>query len=296
MGDMKGHCPYCALQCGIELRSSAAGAVLSGDAEFPVNRGALCIKGWTAARLLDHPDRLTTPLARNRRGELVPVGWEEAMGRVAESVRQAHAEHGRDAVGVLGSGALTNEKAYLLGKFARVALRTSSIDYNGRFCMSSAAAAANRAFGLDRGLPFPLEDIPRAEVVLLVGANPVETMPPLMRYFQAQREAGGSLIVADPRLTATALVATRHLALAPGSDGALANGLLHVLVRDGLVDEAYVRERTEGFEAVRAACAAYWPERVERLTGIPEAQVVATAHLLGRARSAMVLTARGAEQ
>ncbi|HEY5907772.1 MAG TPA: molybdopterin-dependent oxidoreductase, partial [Vicinamibacteria bacterium] len=277
---MKGHCPYCALQCGIQLEGPAGGPVLTGDVEFPVNEGALCIKGWTAASLLTHPDRLTMPLARDRKGVLRPVGWEEALARVADAVEEAQARYGADAVGVLGSGALTNEKAYLLGKFARVALGSASIDYNGRFCMSSAAAAASRAFGLDRGLPFPLADIPRAEVILLVGGNPAETMPPLMRYFQAQRDAGGMLIVADPRLTATALVATRHLALAPGSDGALAMGLLHVLVRDGLVDLGYVRERTEGFEAVRAACAAFWPERVERLTGVSEASLVETARAL----------------
>jgi assimilatory nitrate reductase catalytic subunit len=293
---MKSHCPYCALQCGTVLQGSAQAPTLDGDTEFPVNEGALCIKGWTAARLLGHPERLTTPLARDASGALRPVSWSEALGRVADSVKEAETRHGRDAVGVLGSGALTNEKAYLLGKFARVALGSASIDYNGRFCMSSAAAAANRAFGVDRGLPFPLEDIPRAEAVLLVGGNPAETMPPLQRYFQPHRTAGGALIVADPRRTATALGAALHLALAPGTDAVLANGILHVLVRDGLVDEDYVRARTEGFDAVRAQCAAYWPERVERLTGVPQADVVRAAHTLGRARTAMVLTARGAEQ
>ena len=105
---------------------------------------------------------------------------------------------------MFGGGSLTNEKAYLLGKFARVALGTRNIDYNGRFCMSSAAAAGIKAFGVDRGLPFPVEDIARADAILLVGSNPAETMPPLMQYFQAQRANGGSLIVVDPRRTVTA--------------------------------------------------------------------------------------------
>ena len=293
---MKSHCFYCALQCGIELEGSAESPALDGDAGFPVNEGALCIKGWTAASLLRHSERLTSPLVRDANGSLRPVGWDEALRRIADAVSGVQARHGKDAVGVLGSGALTNEKAYLLGKFARVALGSASIDYNGRFCMSSAAAAAIRAFGVDRGLPFPLEDIPLAEAILLVGANPAETMPPLVRYFQAQRKAGGALIVADPRRTATALSAALHLPLAPGTDAVLANGLLHVLVRDGFVDEDYVRARTEGFEAVRALSAAYWPERVERLTGVPQGDVVRAARLLGQARTAMVLTARGAEQ
>ncbi len=186
------------------------------------------------------------------------------------SFRRVQASHGRDAVGVFGGGSLTNEKAYLLGKFARVALGTSNIDYNGRFCMSSAAAAATRALGVDRGLPFPLEDIARAETILLVGGNVAETMPPIMRYFEAQQRNGGTLIVADPRRSATASWAKLHLRLQPGSDAALANGLLHLVIRDGLIDHDYIRDRTEGFEEVKRHAAAYWPERVEMLTGVPQ--------------------------
>ena len=214
--------------------------------------------------------------------------WDEALGRVAQALQDAQTRYGRDAVGVFGGGSLTNEKAYLLGKFARVALGTSNVDYNGRFCMSSAAAAGIQAFGLDRGLPFPVEDIPGAELVLLVGGNPAETMPPLMQYFTAQRANGGELIVVDPRASTTAQEASLHLRLTPGSDAALANGLLHILVRDGLIDEAYIAERTEGFERVKAVVAGYWPERVERITGVPEAHLLRAARLLGAARKAMV--------
>ena len=201
-----------------------------------------------------------------------------------------------DAVGVFGGGSLTNEKSYLLGKFARVALRTANIDYNGRFCMSSAAAAGIRSLGIDRGLPFPVEDIAGADVVLIMGDNPAETMPPMMQYFDAQRANGGRLIVADPRLTATAQRADLHLPLMPGTDAALANGLLHVLIRDRMVDTEYLAERTEGFDRVRAAVATYWPERVERITGVAEAELTRAAHLLGDADSAMILTGRGLEQ
>ena len=278
------------------VTGSAEDAVVSGDSDFPVNRGALCIKGWTSATPLSHPDRLLTPLARSEDGRLEPVSWQVAIDRVSRGLRAAQKRYGANAAGVYGSGSLTNEKAYLLGKFARVALGTSQIDYNGRFCMSSAAAAALKAFGIDRGLPFPLEDIPRAETILLVGSNVAETMPPIMQYVQAQREGGGHLIVADPRSTFTAKAATVHLRLTPGSDAALALGLLHLLIRDGLVDLDYVRDRTEGFSDAMASAAAYWPARVERITGVPEARLVQAAHLLGSASSAMVLTGRGAEQ
>ena len=127
---------------------------IAGDADFPVNAGALCLKGYTAGETLAHPDRLTTPLARNAAGNLVPVSWDEAIERIAAGFRLLQRKYGRDAVGVFGGGSLTNEKVYLLGKFARAVLRTPHIDYNGRFCMSSAAAAGQRAFGLDSACPF----------------------------------------------------------------------------------------------------------------------------------------------
>jgi assimilatory nitrate reductase catalytic subunit len=280
----------------MNISGSPERPVISGRASFPVNNGVLCVKGWSSGMTLAHPERLRAPLARGPNGLFKEVGWDEALDLVAGRFRDIEERFGRESVGLFGSGALTNEKAYLLGKFARVALRTSNIDYNGRFCMSSGAAASIKAFGLDRGLPFPLEDIPRAEVVLLVGGNVAETMPPIMQYFDAQRENGGQLVVVDPRRSLTAENAALHLAIRPGSDSALANGLLHVLVRDGLIAEDYIRSRTEGFELVRGAAATYWPERVEQLTGVPQAQIVDAAHLLGRARTAMILTGRGPEQ
>jgi assimilatory nitrate reductase catalytic subunit len=269
---------------------------ISGNLAFPVNKGALCIKGWSAAEPLGHPDRLRTPLVRNSDGRLEPASWDDALDVIAQRFNEIQARHGHNAVGVFGGGALTNEKAYLLGKFARVALETSNIDYNGRFCMSSGAAAATMALGVDRGLPFPLQDIMHATTVLLVGANIAETMPPLKQYFDAQLSRGGSLIVVDPRRTATAAWATEHLPIRPGTDAALANGILHVLIRDNLIDSAFVRDRTDGFEEVRRIAAIYWPERVEEITGIPEAAIVETARRLGTATHPMILTARGPEQ
>ena len=162
--------------------------------------------------------------------------------------------------------------------------------------MSSGAAASIKAFGLDRGLPFPLADIPLAETILLVGSNLAETMPPVMQYFHEQKRQGGSLIVVDPRATPTATSATLHLQITPGTDAALANGLLHIAMKEGHADEAFIAERTRDFEAVRRIVSSYWPARVERITGVPERQLRAAAEMLGRAKTAMVLTARGPEQ
>jgi len=258
--------------------------------EFPTNRGGLCQKGWTSADLLTSPARLTTPLIR-KHGELEPATWDEALDRVAEILAALREEHGPDSVGVFGGGGLTNEKAYALGKFARVALGTSQVDYNGRFCMSSAAAGGMRAFGLDRGMPFPVEDLDHADAVLLVGSNPAETMPPFIQHLR-----GTNLIVIDPRRTATAELATLHLQPAPGTDLALALGLLHTAVADGRLDTEYLAKRTTGFDAAWRIAASWWPERVERVTGVSVADQRAAVKLLADADNAYILTGRGTEQ
>jgi len=291
------HCPYCSLQCGMALVQMPGAPLSVAARDFPTNRGAMCRKGWSAAALLSRGDRLTTPLLRDRRGdELRPGTWDEALDRVADELRSCQTRHGRDAAGVFGGGGLTNEKAYMLGKFARVALRTSSIDYNGRFCMSSAATAAQRAFGLDRGMPFPVQDISATDAILLVGSNLAETMPPAVAYLDDQRLHGGRLVVIDPRATLTARRATLHLQNMPGTDLALANGLLHIAIKDGLVDEEFVRQRTSGFSFVEQRVGAYWPDRVERITGVAVEDMRRAVHLLADAPTAMVLTGRGPEQ
>ena len=302
--DMSGvatHCPYCALQCGMELRPAPVKArpdqVEVAPRAAGGRRAALCQKGWTAAELLSSPERLRTPLVRPSRGAaLRPATWDEALGVVATGIARVREESGPGAVAVLGGGGLTNEKAYALGKFARAVLRTPNIDYNGRFCMSSAAAAGNRAFGLDRGLPFPMADIAEADTVLLVGSNVAETMPPFLRFLTAERPGDGGLIVVDPRRTETAARARLHLQVTPGTDLALALGLLHIAIVEGYVDREYVESRTTGFGDVRPIAMTYWPERVERLTGVPAADQREAVRLLAHAGRAMVLTARGAEQ
>lgn len=315
------HCPYCSLQCGMALRDGR-GAPSSGTdqrrrapssgtdqrrggrslevlawPEFPVNEGGLCRKGWTATGLRGSRERLTTPLVRDREtGELRATGWDEALDLVASRLRSIREESGPDAVGVFGGGGLTNEKAYQLGKFARVALGTSQIDYNGRWCMSSAASAGNQAFGLDRGLPFPLADLEHTDVLVLVGSNLAETMPPASRHLDRLRENGGTVVVVDPRRTPTADRADVLLQPVPGTDLALALGVLHLLDAAGAVDEEYVAQRTTGWDDVRHSVAGWWPERVERVTGVPAEEVRALADLLAGAGKVIVLTARGAEQ
>jgi assimilatory nitrate reductase catalytic subunit len=295
----KTHCPYCAFQCGMSVTTSGADGAdvtVRADEDFPVNRGQMCIKGFTSAAILDHPARVRSPLLRQPDGRLAPVSWDTALDFVADKLLALRAKHGAAALAAFGSGALTNEKAYLLGKFVRVVLRSPNIDYNGRYCMASAAAGQNRAFGIDRGLPFPVSDIARTKALLLWGSNCAETMPPIMQWVYEQKRSGGSLIVVDPRHTDTARAATLHLQLTPGTDLALANGLLHLALEEKLVDRAYIAERTEGFEELERSVLTSGPAHIERLTGVPIERQLAAVRMLAAAESSMALSGRGAEQ
>ncbi|QOT17745.1 molybdopterin oxidoreductase family protein [Paenarthrobacter sp. YJN-5] len=313
------HCPYCALQCAMTLTPApdhGAGAAPAPAAEpakptapldvsgrdFPTNRGGLCRKGWTSASLLNHNGRVTEPLLKGSDGVHQPISWEQALALIVAAVKDTQRQYGNDAVGVFGGGGLTNEKAYMLGKFARLALRTSRIDYNGRFCMSSAAAAGNRAFGVDRGLPFPVADLDSASVILMLGSNVAETMPPFVQHLQGARDAGG-LIVVDPRRSATAAFTSDggglHLQPTPGTDLALLLGISHVVVHEGLVDSAFVEEKTSGYASVVRSLNAFWPERVQTITGVPANLIRETARRLAqgaRTGGSYILSGRGVEQ
>ncbi|XAS67912.1 molybdopterin oxidoreductase family protein [Micrococcaceae bacterium Sec5.7] len=311
------HCPYCALQCAMTLKSPAAltPAVQPGSEpvpappvlevsgrDFPTNRGGLCRKGWTSASLLSHPGRVTEPMLKGSDGVHRPVSWDDALKLITAAVKETRARFGADAVGVFGGGGLTNEKAYQLGKFARLALGTSRIDYNGRFCMSSAAAAGMRAFGLDRGLPFPLEDLDAASTIMMLGSNVAETMPPFVQHLQGARDPGG-LIVVDPRRSATAAFTSDgggiHLQPLPGTDLALLLGLSHVVIHEGLADTDFIQARTSGYDALVRSVNAFWPERVQSLTGVPAELIRETARRLADGATkggTYILTGRGVEQ
>ncbi|HXF71056.1 MAG TPA: nitrate reductase [Actinomycetota bacterium] len=290
------HCPFCGVQCGMYLRVDGEGRVFGVEPrDHPINRMKLCPKGVVAYQQVNHPDRLLHPLVRDRKGgPFRRASWEEALDRVASEVRRIQETYGRDAFALLGGASMTTENAYLLGKLARVALRTRHVDYNGRLCMVSAAAANKLAFGIDRAAN-PWEDLIHTQVVLVCGANVGETFPVLTRYLWAARDRGARLVVVDPRETPVARTADIHVALRPGTDAAFLNGILHVVVREGLLREDFIREHTTGWEAVREVVAAYPPEHVAEICGVPVAQVEEVGRLWGRADRAMALHARGIE-
>ena len=288
------HCPYCGVQCGMNLLVSDNHLVgFEPRYDFPVNEGRLCPKGVTAYLQNHHPDRLLYPLIK-RNGNFERASWDEALDLVVSKFQEIQAKYGKDGIGVYSGSSLTTEKTYLMGKFARAGLGTRYIDYNGRLCMVSAAAGNNKAFGIDRAAN-PWSDIPLAEILIIAGANCAETFPVLNKFLWQQRDNGGRWIVIDPRETATARQGDLHLQLKPGTDVAVANGMLHVIIKENLIDEDFIENRTNDWEQTKTVIEKYTPQVCSEISGVPAEKIVQAALLYGRAKTGMVMHARGIE-
>ncbi len=289
------HCCFCGQQCGIQLKVRR-GKVVGFEPweDFPFNRGKLCPKGVKRYLQDEHPDRLRAPLERRDGDFFAEVSWDAALDRTAREIRRIQDRHGADAVALLTGASLTNERAYLMGKFARVALRTPHIDYNGRLCMVSAAAASKRMLGIDRAAN-PWSDIPRAEVVLVVGANVAECAPITTDYLWQARENGARIIVLDPRLTPIARTVDLFIPVKPGGDIGVLNGMLHVMIGRGWIDRRFIADHTTGWDEVVEAVKPYTPEHGGAIAGVPPALIVRAAELWGPAKTSFLLHARGLE-
>jgi assimilatory nitrate reductase catalytic subunit len=291
------HCCYCGVQCGMYLKVAGEKVVgVEPREDFPLNHGMLCPKGGTAYQTVNHPDRLLYPMLR-RGGKSSPlerVSWDEALDTIVQRFQTIQAAHGKDAVAVFSGSSMTNEKCYLAGKFARVALGTRHCDYNGRLCMSSATGANERSLGIDRAAN-PISDMLHADCIFVIGANVGECFPIVTSYLWQARDRGCKLIAADPRQTPIARTADIFLPLRSGTDSALLNGMLHVVLKEGLIDEDFIRERTVGWEETKALVEQYTPELVAQVCGLRPEAIIEAARLYGRARAALIYTARGLE-
>ena len=222
--------------------------------------------------------------------------WDETYDLITKKFKQLQQQYGKDSLSVYSGVSMTNEKCYLTGKFARVALQTRYIDYNGRYCMSSAAGGFIRSFGIDRGSTIPWTDINDTDCLFIAGSNTSECHSTTMFRICAVQERGGSLIVADPRQTQIARSADVHLDLKPGTDLALANGILHLLIQKGFTDENFVNNHTNGFEETKELVKQFTPEYTSELTGVAPEKIIRAAELYGKAPNAIVMFARGIEQ
>jgi formate dehydrogenase alpha subunit len=306
--EVKTVCPFCGVGCSmtVGIRGRRIVAV-RGDRESPVNAGGLCVKGRFGLDFVHHPDRLTRPLIRR---EGVPrsrsagtaaeifreAEWDEALERTASELVRIRDAVGPRALGVLSSAKCTNEENYLVQKFARAALGTNNLDHCARLCHASTVAAALAAFG-DGAMSNSIADIAGAAALFVIGSNTTECHPIIARRIkQNQRRNRAHLVVADPRRTELADMADAHLRHRPGTDVALLNGLMHVILREGLYDAAFIAERCEGFEAFRDSLADYAPAEVAAASGVSPGLIEKSARILGGAESLVAVYGMGITQ
>ncbi|MFC5745871.1 molybdopterin-dependent oxidoreductase [Actinomadura rugatobispora] len=282
-------CSYCGVGCGIVLDVTTGPdgrrkvVKATGDKAHPANSGRLCTKGATTADMLAAPGRLTSALVRDARGaEPVPAGVDAAIGATAARLRAVIDEHGPDAVALYVSGQMSLEAQYLANKLAKGFIGTNQIESNSRLCMASAGTGYKLSLGAD-GPPGSYQDFDRADAFLVIGSNMADCHPILFLRMMERVKAGAKLIVVDPRRTATAAKADLFLQVKPGTDLALLNGLLHLLVEGGHIDEAFVADRTEGWEAMPEFLAGYPPATVAEITGVPEDDLRTAAEWIGTA-------------
>lgn len=294
---VKTHCCFCGQQCGIQLKVKDNEVIgFEPWEEFPFNRGMLCPKGVKRYLQGAHPDRLLTALKRDpsHPSGFSPMPYAEAIDRVATEIKRIQAVHGRDAFALLSGASLTTEKAYLMGKFARVALKTANIDYNGRLCMVSAGAGNKKAFGIDRAAN-PWSDMLKTDVVWISGANVAECAPITTNYVWQAREHGAKIIVVDPRITPVARTSDLFLPIKPGRDIALFNGILHLMIENDWLDHDFIRNSTVGFEAVAEHVKEWTPKHTAEVTGIAEKSIRQAAEWWGTAKTSFLMHARGIE-
>ena len=289
-------CPYCGCGCGLYLLSEGNEVVgTAPSAGHPVSRGALCVKGWNSHEFVNHPDRLRVPLVRQN-GALVPIGWDGALEKVAKSLSAAVARYGPDSVAFLSSAKMTNEENFLMMKLSRAVFGTNNVDHCARLCHASSVAGLAGTFG-SGAMTNSIGDFDEADLFLVIGSDTTAQHPLIgSRIVKSVLDRGAKLIVFDPRRIELVKYAAVSARQANGSDVALVNGLMNVIIAEGLHDGAYVRERTEGFEELATLVAAYTPERVEALTGVPQATLLEAARLYAGARKAMIVYAMGITQ
>ncbi|HTM01902.1 MAG TPA: nitrate reductase [Vicinamibacterales bacterium] len=292
-------CGLCSIGCGVEI--GVAGGVIAGvrgRAGHPVNDGRLGPKGLNQYFANRHPSRATSPLIRATAGKLVPASWDEAMQLVVDQFNDALATEGPDAVAIYNSGQLLLEEYYTLGKIARGGLGIATIDANTRLCTATTASALMESFGAD-GPPGAYEDLEKTECIVLVGHNAAEQSTVLwMRILAAkQGPLHPKIIVIDPRRTLTVTTgADLHLALRPGTNVALLNGICNLLIENGTIDEQFIARHTSKFNQFREIVSRSTPDHVEATCGIPQAQLRTAADWIGRSKTTVTTCLQGVYQ
>ena len=307
--EVKTICPYCGVGCSVYLgvRDNKIVSV-RGDPKGPANKGSLCVKGRWGYDFISHPERLTMPLIRlpgiarqaGQDGQVHEIfreaSWDEALQLTANKLLELKQAHGAGSIAVMSSAKCTNEDNYVMQKFVRAVIGTNNIDHCARLCHASTVVGGIAAFG-QGAMSNSYSDFEKTELFFIIGSNTTECHPIIGSIIKRRVRFGGAkLIMADPRSIELGEYAAVRLPHKPGTDVALLNGLMHVIIRDGLEDKEFIRERTEGFEDMRQLVERYTPETVEAITGVPKADIEAAAHLFGKAKSACILYGMGITQ
>ncbi len=289
-------CPYCGVGCQLYLKvrnDRIVGVLPVTDA---VNEGKLCIKGWTCHEFVHHPDRLTTPLKREDDGTFTPISWDEAYDIIIKKFMEYKEKYGPDSIAFFGSSKCTNEENYLLQKYARVVIGTNNIDNCARLCHAPTVTGLVYAFG-SGAMTNSIAEVENADVIFVIGSNPTHQHPLYARrIIKAVLEKGAKLIVADPRAIDLAEFATIYLPHNPGSDIALVNGMMKVILDNNLEDREFIENFTENFEEFKESLNKYTLDYVSKITGVDAALIKEAALLFGKAESAAIVYAMGITQ
>ena len=293
-------CPYCGAGCNFYLQ------VLNGELvgvlpckSHTVSQGKLCIKGWNASEFVTSKERLTRPLIKRHddaegNGSFVEASWDEALDTIAKKLKE-YKEIDPDSIAVLSSAKCTNEENYLMMKFARAVLGTNNVDHCARLCHASTVVGLVQSFG-SGAMTNSITELEDADCILVIGSNTAEQHPLIARYILRAKEKGAKLIVVDPRAITLTQFADYHLRQRPGTDVAVFNGFMNVILANGLEDKEFIKERTEGFEELKETVKNYTPEHVEKITGIPKDKLVAAATTYAKAEHASIVYSMGITQ
>lgn len=294
---VKSVCPYCGVGCGIVLEVTGNRVVkVTGDKQHPTNFGRLCTKGNTCAQAITESGRLEHAFRRPaREGDPVKIGIHEAIRETANRLRTILDEHGPDALSFYVSGQMSLEAQYLINKLAKGFVRTNNIESNSRLCMAGAGSGYKLSLGAD-GPPGSYQDMDRTDLFFVIGANMADCHPILFLRVMDRVKAGAKLIVVDPRRNATADKASLFMQIKPGTDLALLNGLLHLIIKNGHTDPAFIEEFTSGWEVMPGFLEDYPPDKVSEITGIPEADIRQAAIWIGESPEWMSCWTMGLNQ
>ncbi len=288
-------CPYCGCGCGLYLHVENSNIIgVSPVRNHPVNKGSLCVKSWNCFEFIQHTDRLKYPLIKEN-GSFRQASWDEALRLVASRFLNIKKASGPDSIGILSSAKSTNEENYLMMKFARAVIGTNNIDHCARLCHSSTVGGLADAFG-SGAMTNSINEIADARLLLVIGSDTTEQHPMIGMHMLEAVDKGAILIVADPRKTQLADLAHIHLRHRIGTDVALLNSIMYVMIREKLVDISFVKRRTENFNAFKNTVMQYPPEVAEQITGVPPEDIKKVARLYATRRRAMLFYSMGITQ